>query len=615
MKLHNTLKRVSLNSTLFLLATTLLAQVNFTKVDAGAIGVDQLHCQTLAWGDYDSDGFVDLFAGFYTFLTSAEPHRLYHNNGDGTFTRVLDGGIANDMSLNRSTSAVWMDIENDGDLDLYITQSLELIYPALDQLYLNNGDGTFVRGGQDWITFNSSSDAAWADHDNDGLLDLCTGSYQTAYIFHQQNDGSMVRHEYPEMTNKPFPALTWSDYDNDNDLDLFIAGETILWRNDGDGIFTANPIPYEKNSQSLLTGDYDNDGDVDLVKTIFKGNFLQFYENNGDGTWTEKPGHISMPGEFGYRPGKSADYDNDGYLDLLIPTSSYPGLEYGNLGPMESVNLLLHNEGDGTFTKVTEGPLVNDFGMSFACGWADYDNDGDLDVALVDGQNLGNQFQQLPAVPVALYRNDGGNQNNWLSLTLVGTVSNRSAIGAKVLAKATIRSSAMQQMREVSSAAGGWGQSDLRVHFGLGDATIVDELRIEWPSGGVQVLNNVEANQFMTIEEEHWGGFVTKRYEQGTYTYTDNWMGILETTHAPWVWCFDTDSWLYIPEDVAQSGRGWMYEPLIENVEDMEAPGLRLSQFLDFEGMDVVQWAESYAVQKYFYIHPSWNGWVCLVKH
>jgi hypothetical protein len=295
-------------------------------VDAGDIGTDKLHSVTLAWGDYDGDHNVDLFVGFYTYQTESEPHRLYHNNGDGTFTRVLTGGIADDMETSNAWAGVWADFENDGDMDLFVAQGVNLGSSSPDRLYLNNGDGTFVRAGQEWIIDAYTMDAAWADHDNDGLIDLFVTSDQTTFLYHRQPDGSMGHTEYPDLTDTAISGVTWSDYDNDNDPDLFISqSNSVIYRNDGNGVFTPDPLPAEKPGVALATADYDNDGDLDLAKCIFRGERLQLFQNDGQGGMVEVPGAIAMTEDyFGFRNPLWADYDNDGYIDLFIPSSSHP---------------------------------------------------------------------------------------------------------------------------------------------------------------------------------------------------------------------------------------------------------------------------------------------------
>jgi hypothetical protein len=174
------------------------------------------------------------------------------------------------------------------------------------------------------------------------------------------------------------------------------------------------------------------------------------------------------------------DFDNDGNLDLFVSRNA------GFSGTR--TNMLYHNNSDGTFTPVTDSILIADSGNFFAAAWGDYDNDGFPDLFLVAGQ------------PSLLYHNEGGNGNNWITFKLVGTVSNRSAIGAKVRVKATIRGKTYWQMREITNGDGISGNS-LNPHFGLGDATNVDTVRIEWPSHTVQELHNVSAKQILTITE------------------------------------------------------------------------------------------------------------------
>jgi hypothetical protein len=172
------------------------------------------------------------------------------------------------------------------------------------------------------------------------------------------------------------------------------------------------------------------------------------------------------------------DYDNDGFLDLFS----------ANDGGQN--NSLYHNNGDGTFNKITTGSLVNDGGKSAGCAWADYDNDGFLDLFVANWQGSGPNF---------LYRNNG-NTNHWLKVKCVGTASNRAGIGAKVRVRATIRTADMWQLREISGGTG-FGQTSLLAHFGLGDAATADTVRIEWPSGATQELHGVSVNQTLTVVE------------------------------------------------------------------------------------------------------------------
>jgi hypothetical protein len=228
-------------------------------------------------------------------------------------------------------------------------------------------------------------------------------------------------------------------------------------------------------SQGCSWGDYDNDGNLDLVVcNVGAKNFL--YHNNGNGSFT-KITNSAISTVIANSSGSAwADYDNDGYLDLFIAVRGGP-------------NLLFHNSGDGTFTQVT-GVNPGNLGSSWIGGaWGDFNNDGFPDLFI--GDQSGYNF---------LYLNNG-NTNNWITIHCLGRVSNRAAIGAKVRIKATIGGKTMWQLREVSGGGGLACQNDLRAQFGLGDATNVDVVRIEWPPGMVQEFSNVAAKQFLTVKE------------------------------------------------------------------------------------------------------------------
>jgi hypothetical protein len=297
----------------------------------------------------------------------------------------------------------------------------------------------------------------------------------------------------------------WGDYDNDGWPDLFVSIGTsndvqpvrnVLYHGLGDGTFTnlqtGSLVTNLGNSAGLGWGDYDNDGYLDLFVCSRSRNQLPnlLYHNNGDGTFTRMTSNVvgSIASDlvpFNFLNCSWGDYDNDGFLDLVV----------GVLGDGVSAvtNYLYHNNGNGSFTRVLTGKLVNDAGPpTFGLAWGDYDNDGFLDLFAARGA-------EVQRATNLLYQNNG-NSNGWIKIKLVGTVSNRSAVGAKVRVRATIRGHAMWQMREVNTGSG-FRASPLEEHFGLLDATNVDTVRIEWPSGTVQELHNVAAKQFLTITE------------------------------------------------------------------------------------------------------------------
>ena len=466
-----------------------VAQVSFTRILEGDIAQDTGPSVGCAWGDYDSDGYPDLFIANAGTTASS---RLYHNNGDGTFSRIADGPIVNDLS--DTDTGVWADYDNDGDLDLFLAN----YSPTKDCFYRNEGDGNFTKVTQGaWVTDTGYGvGAAWGDYDNDGLVDLYVANSggQNNYLYRNNGDGTMTKITIgPAVTSGGNShGCAWSDYDGDGDVDLLVIGgngqNDQQFLNNGDGSFIRVTTGHLVNSGGEGTGiscaDYDNDGDLDVLVTGFWSNENRLYRNDG---WE---GFKPVTGT-GLKNGNSdngawGDYDNDGYLDLFI--ANY-----------DQNNFLFHNNGDGTFTQVTEGALVHDGGRSCGCAWADYDNDGDLDLFVANGIDFFGT--NPPSEPGFLYRNDGGT-NHWLMLRLVGVASNRSAIGAKVRILATIHGKTLWQLREVSGGDGYCSQNDLRVHFGLGDATTVESVRIEWPSGITQFLRDVAVNQLLTVEEE-----------------------------------------------------------------------------------------------------------------
>lgn len=461
------------------------AQVIFTRILEGDAANDPGGYVGCAWGDYDNDGCVDLFLA----NAGSTTNRLYRNNGNGSFTRVLAGKIGNERG--DADAPVWADYDNDGDLDLFVTN----FGTPRDFFYRNEVNGGFTKITQGaWVTDSGAGvGAAWGDYDNDGFLDLyvANSNGQNNYLYRNNGDGTMTRVTKgpPVTSGGNSHGCVWTDYDSDGYLDLLVTGgngqNEQQFQNNGDGTFTRitkGPLVTSAgNDSGISPADYDNDGDVDVLVTGYEGNRL--YQNDGlEG--------FNLVAASGLRSAQSengawGDYDNDGHLDLFI--SNY-----------DQNNFLFHNKGDGTFVQVTEGALASDRGLSHGSAWADYDNDGDLDLFVANGANWWGTPRPESGF---LYRNDGGT-NHWLVLRLVGVASNRSAVGAKVRVLATVRGKSFWQLREISAGGGYCSQNDLRAHFGLGDAKSIATVRIEWPSGIVQELSNVPANQFLTVTEQ-----------------------------------------------------------------------------------------------------------------
>jgi tetratricopeptide (TPR) repeat protein len=495
--------------------------------------------------DYDGDGYQDLFVvdGNRVEATPADAgNRLYRNEpaaDNAPITRIFREVTA---AAGLSHSGWGMgcavgDVDNDGDPDLYVT------YWGPDLYYRNDGDGTFVEssaaaglGSRDWGT-----SAAFGDLDGDGLLDLYVVNYlefdletppaggnwctykglnsfcgpegipaQADRLYRNSGEGHFVdvtaaagvdRFAYPGL------GVALGDFDDDGDLDVYVADDSepnLLFRNDGDWRFTETGTlvgaAYSENGRAQAgmgvdAGDFDNDGDLDLYVTNFTDDVNTLYQNQGDGwfvdgTYAAGMGSVVRP-YLGWAAG-FFDYDNDGWLDLFVANGHvYPQLEEHPAGLRYAQRNLLYRNHSGRFEEIgrNAGPgwLVEK--VSRAAALSDYDNDGDIDLAVVN----------LNDVPTLLH-NDGGNRNNWLGLKLIGSDSNRDAIGARV----TVRAGDIVQVRQVQRGRGFQGQCDPRLVFGLGDRQRVDAVEILWPSGRQQLMDPPPPlRRYLEIREDH----------------------------------------------------------------------------------------------------------------
>jgi hypothetical protein len=481
-----------------------------------------------AWGDYDGDGDPDLY------ITADGLGLLHRNEGDGLFTEVAAAsGVEADCN---SYGAAWGDYDNDGRLDLYIVchsedQGADLNHRA-DQpniLYRNNGDGTFTdvarEAGVDSAAHGTG--ASWVDYDMDGNLDLYVANFGIYGVFNGQADGNVLyrnngdgtfanvteragvrgktgRIDYPRTTyatastGMTYAAL-WIDYDNDGDPDLLECddeGVSPLYRNNADGTFTdvteAAGLFRNSNCMGVDAGDYDRDGFLDIYWANYRENFL--WRNNGDGTFAEVAVQAGVADtQVGWASG-FADFDNDGLLDIFVVNGAFAmdENERGWTAPNDEPNAMYRNNGDGTFNDITEMANFSDVGVGRGAALADHDNDGDLDLYVVNA-----------VTPNILFRNEIGDANNWLKLRFEGAASNRGGFGVRV----RVETAQWTQTAEVRSGSGSGylGGNEPGLHIGLGQNTEAARITLTWPSGTVQHLTDVPAGQTLTIIEPKAG--------------------------------------------------------------------------------------------------------------
>ena len=430
---------------------------------------------TGAWADFDADGDLDLY-----IAASGQPGILLKNEGAIGLQAVQAGDLSNSTAT--AVACVWADYDNDGKIDLLLVHR-----HAAPSLWRNQGDGTFLQNHSSGLVVGTgeSYGAAWADYDGDGALDLFViNTWGANQLYRNNHDGTFTRILTGPIVTEPGAGVgcAWGDYDNDGRPDLFVANgnneNNRLYHNDGEGNFTRVTVGAIVNdrgeSESAAWGDFDNDGWLDLfVANRLGPNFL--YRNNGDSTFTRvTEGPVAT--DVGESNGCAwADFDNDGALDLFV--SNWQG----------APNFLYRNRGQGQFERVTTGSIASDVASCVGVAWGDYDGNGfpDLFVANLDGPSL-------------LYRNSG-NRNHWLGVKCIGLSSNRNGIGAKVFVRPT-EGVHPGQVRQIASGTG-WGSSGTEAHFGLGPLGGRSIVRVEWPSGQIQELIDVVADQVLSVVE------------------------------------------------------------------------------------------------------------------
>jgi hypothetical protein len=366
------------------------AQVTFTDVTqsagvANTVGNQARLGTNVAWGDFDGDGDLDLYVTNWGSSVSQAINRLYSNNGNGTFTDIASSAGVADGAFRNSVDAHWIDYDNDGDLDLYITE-----FFSQDQLYRNNGNGSFsnVTGsaGVNVISQGDETAAAWADFNNDGNIDLyiCKKGFRNT-LFHNNGDGSFSEIGATAGVNdiRDTRHAAWGDYDNDGDADLYIVNEqnNVLFKNEGTGSFEEIVCAVENTDEGRNASwiDHDSDGDLDLFVANIGANAL--YKNNGNDQFANIASGVlkTVSGAWVSWTGAWGDYDNDGDLDLFVANGA--DSRSGQVSP------LLRNNGADAFTDITAGSGLNSgAGSATAASAADFDGDGDLDIYVVNSR-------------------------------------------------------------------------------------------------------------------------------------------------------------------------------------------------------------------------------------
>jgi enediyne biosynthesis protein E4 len=501
----------------------------------------------VAFYDYDNDGWLDIFLVNGTRLEGFAPgevptNRLFKNNRDGTFTDVTVKAGLNHSGWGQAVCIG--DYDNDGYEDLFVT------YFGKNVLYHNNGDGTFTdvseKAGVAGNPKRWNTGCAFVDYDRDGKLDLFVANYidmdlATAplpesgpclykgvmvacgppglnggknLLLHNNGDGTFT--DVSEKSGVLKTSATYGlgvltgDFNNDGWPDIYVADDSMasaLYQNQKNGTFVdiaveagcaLNADGKTQAGMGVAAGDYDLDGNLDIVKTNFAGDTPSLYHNLGQDSFedvTFQAGLGSHTQFLGWGCG-FFDFDNDGWPDILICN----GHVYPEVAALRTEagyaqrKLLYRNLRNGKFEDISfnVGPGISDPSPSRSAAFGDFDNDGDVDFVV----NCVNDFPQL-------IRCDSTLAHNWIKIRTIGVKSNRSGIGARLRCVVQMpgESKPHQQIDEVRSGGGYFAQNDLRIHFGIGTASKVDLLEIRWPSGAIETLKDIQPNQLIYVKE------------------------------------------------------------------------------------------------------------------
>ncbi len=451
-------------------------------------------------GDYDNDGYDDLVVTYWGDIV------LYHNNGDGTFTDVTEkAGLVQKTPRPRwNSGCCFVDYDRDGHLDLFVAN-----YVNFDpQVAPQPGDNQYCRyydlsvgcgpqglGGGTNILYHNRGDGTFEDVSEQSGVTVPRGP----------SAPTLDRVQWIPAGSYGLGVCA-ADFDNDGWPDIYVACDSVpsrFYHNKKNGSFeeigsdigcALNENGTAQGGMGIGVGDYDCDGWLDIVKTNYSDQTANLYHNNGNGTFYDAAYQAGMGSNtkyLGWGVGLF-DFDNDGWLDVFMSNGHvFPEVDTHRLHvTFKEKKIVYNNLGNGRFADVTEnaGAAVNQLRSSRGTAFGDFDNDGDVDVVVIN-------MNESPS----LLRNDCAVKNNWLKVKCIGTKSNRSAIGARV----RVMTGRHSQINEVMSGSSFMSQNDLRLHFGLGRAAQADLVEVRWPLGLVESFKNVDANQLLVVQEGH----------------------------------------------------------------------------------------------------------------
>jgi len=476
----------------------------------GPSGEPQLISGGVAAGDYDNDGWVDL----YVVTGNTGPNLLFKNQGNGTFASVgSSAGL--DLSGVISSGPTFADFTGDGFLDLFVGA----IFPHDVSLFTNNGNGTFSditeMAAETAVTKANTFSGSFGDYDLDNDLDLFMthwGSDSTnssQHLWRNNGDSTFTDVSTPSGISATYEGKVdftftpnFADINNDGHPDILVSGDfgtSQVFLNQQNGTFvntTDTNVITDENGMGVAVGDYDNDGDLDwFVSSIYDPNMdaeanwgitgNRLYRNNGDGSFDDVTVQAGVQHGFWGWGSCFADFDNDGNLDLVHVNgfgfvADGPSFEF-----FEDPTRLFMSNGNGTFTESADKLGLKDTGQGRGLVCFDYDRDGDVDLFIFSNNQ-----------PGKLFRNDGGNSKNFLNVRLNGLSPNTEGIGARV----TVTTNSSVQIRELNAGSNFVSQNPAEEHFGLADAEMIDEVHVRWLDGEETILTNVAPNQFLIID-------------------------------------------------------------------------------------------------------------------